>query len=1467
MTRAYQSAFSDRQPNEPMRPTAGAVARTEAGSAFPATMAMGREAVADATSETTASIASANGVHAHAEAHAGNGHAHTSHACDPETGGTAEETFVVPASLEQTRYWTLAQIDPDSTASNMAISCELEGAVDARVLEQAVAALTLRHEALRTLFRVVDGQLSQIILTRPVFEFKEQDLRGPDGADAQEAQIAAALSAHSHLRIDLEQGPVLRARLLRLSAERYQLALTMNHIVCDGWSNGLLLRDVLHLYGALLRGAGPLEAVVSGAASDLPELPFQFADFTVWQNEYLGSPQAATALRFWMEHIPGDLPPIAMPADRPRQAGRSFPGTIASTLLPADVNKALIAYCRQSGSTKHIVLLSIFEALCARESGQDRFLLGSTIANRTQPGMEDVVGRFANPQIIVADVTGDPTFRSLEQRVREWESSAYTHQDLPFSRIIEELQSRERVPTSQFLSVWFVYQRAFMQPQQMDGLRLTPRRSVSGGVDFDMLVSVVEREEGPRLQIEYNSDLFAAERIAGLLDRFEHLLTEALAHPDVPLSELSVPDMLVADLSVSGASSAAQPSVAAAQPATETITVMNVPVASSAAEPIVRSARPVAVLARAEQEGDLLDRIAAHVAARPGEVAVATATDQITWQQLEQRSRSLAAHIAGTANGRTAARCAYLVLAPDVHAVVALLALLRLGDRGPRLLPLPAHVTAGELADLVTPDTLTLGPAKRLGGVPAAQAIAFESFDTLASGSRNEATADGKLGTLPQAWSMPRVLHGRAQNEPSSTVSINLGETCRSVAMLRRELPITAEDALLAIAPASPSDALLDLLLALSTGASLTWLSFRPDVALQSLLNERQPTFAIAEPGQWRSWAAAGWKGDRRLHALARGRHAAYPGWLPTAAGRPLPVRSAHALLSTVEGYLAAAPVVSGDDTLNFTPLGDLPVRIANRGATSGVLLAHGDDTGYLAESTTEGTFRVIGESRSLVTLAGRRVRLSDYERVLLAMPAVIDAAVRLERPRGEAEFVTVWVTGGPGLDPARLQAAVAERMAGEPRPGAVYRTQALPLYLDGSVNFERLYQPVPATVSDDLDAAAAPEDQPSSEQTDALSPTDDVSRELARIWKEVLHVDTVQPHDSFFQSGGNSLLLVRLFARINKSFGTRLPITTIFEADTPAKLAVQLRRQTEVRSMVPVQPQGQLPPVFMIHSYLLYQALSRALGHNQPFYGLRELEQDNGLDMRERVANYAREIRAIQPHGPYSVMGWCAAGPLTVELARHLIAAGEPVASVILFDSWLPGYLRSVETGQSDDSLRRRWQTLTGKVHHHQDKMRGLTLPQRLRYFRSTAAHGVLVRRDRFFIRHWGMMNMLATRFRLPLPQFMYNTSLTTFAAMNAYQPQPVPVRLTLIRASDTRDVPGASAACGWEKVAMHGVDVLWAPGDHETMFLGEHLEVTTEMVRRCLEHAQSSHAAGPTARTASPAQADQRLAHVGTV
>jgi thioesterase domain-containing protein/acyl carrier protein len=339
----------------------------------------------------------------------------------------------------------------------------------------------------------------------------------------------------------------------------------------------------------------------------------------------------------------------------------------------------------------------------------------------------------------------------------------------------------------------------------------------------------------------------------------------------------------------------------------------------------------------------------------------------------------------------------------------------------------------------------------------------------------------------------------------------------------------------------------------------------------------------------------------------------------------------------------------------------------------------------------------------------------------------------------------------------------------------------------------------------------------------------------LAAIWKDVLDLDSIDTASSFFDLGGTSVLLVRLFSRINKAFNTSMPITTIFDAQTISSLAMVLGAGAPMSHLVQVQTGGSKPPLFMVHSYLLYQGLSKSLGTDQPFYGLRELKEEGQLNLEERTARYVAEIRKVQPQGPYNIAGWCAAGPLTIELARQLLQAGEEVSYLALFDSWLPGYLEMLASTQDSDSWL-PWGA-GNKFSYHRNRIRGMALSKKASYGWTLISRLVRETRDQVYLRNWQRLQTLAEKFNFPLPQFMHNTTLQTFSALRNYQGKRLPVRVTLIRASEAREVKGATVSCGWEQIAEKGVDVVWAPGDHETMFLGENLKVTSDIVRRGME------------------------------
>jgi thioesterase domain-containing protein len=325
--------------------------------------------------------------------------------------------------------------------------------------------------------------------------------------------------------------------------------------------------------------------------------------------------------------------------------------------------------------------------------------------------------------------------------------------------------------------------------------------------------------------------------------------------------------------------------------------------------------------------------------------------------------------------------------------------------------------------------------------------------------------------------------------------------------------------------------------------------------------------------------------------------------------------------------------------------------------------------------------------------------------------------------------------------------------------------------------------------------------------------------------------------------------MIVRLFARINKALSASLPITTIFNAPTVEQLADIVRGRAYYSALVPVQTKGTRPPFFMIHSYLLYQGIPAELGEDYPFYGLRELDTDaKDMTVEQRAANCLDMMRSVQPQGPYYIGAWCAAGPLAVETARQIVASGETVGFLVLFDSWRPGYaaeLARQQAGRPEMSLRAR---LYRKFRFHQYRWRTLSFNQRVRYVSVAVSNKISSLQSKFYLKNWAFAEWFCNRFGLPLPHFMHNVSLTTLNSLKEYQGvEPYSGSLTLIRAKEAPYMPGAKEHCGWESIVKGGIKVLWAPGDHESMFIAPNLQTVGEFLRQGLNEAYAQRQLTP--------------------
>jgi thioesterase domain-containing protein/acyl carrier protein len=481
-------------------------------------------------------------------------------------------------------------------------------------------------------------------------------------------------------------------------------------------------------------------------------------------------------------------------------------------------------------------------------------------------------------------------------------------------------------------------------------------------------------------------------------------------------------------------------------------------------------------------------------------------------------------------------------------------------------------------------------------------------------------------------------------------------------------------------------------------------------------------------------------------------------------------------------------------------------------------------NTGDFALYRSDGTIECQGRSDNQVKIRGHRIELEDVESHLTLHPRVAAAAAKVWPDVSGGHRLSAYLVGknGPPPDGAELRAFLQSRLPEYMIPSDTVSLEAMPLTANGK-----------------LDRKALPPPNPSPSRTIADFPVTEEEERLARIWADVLGVDCIGRSDNFFDLGGHSLLLVRLFARINKEFQSNLPITTIFDTQTLSGLARALRKEVRISSLVPVQTSGSKPPLFMVHSYLLYRALSEALGNDQPFYGLRELPGDGREPIEKRAARYVADMRKIQHQGPYRIAGWCAAGPLAVEVARQILLAGDEVALVVLFDSWLPRYREQLRSTQSRLSYLR---LTTRKLGAHIGKLHGLSPAEALTYLWGFGKRTGRETRDKLYMRYWNAVTALHKRFNFPLPEFMHNTTFETFASMREFREESIPVQLTLIRAIDSPEVPGASESHGWDKIAGLGVSVLSAAGDHETMFRGNNLNATAALVNRALSECMAS-------------------------
>jgi len=428
-----------------------------------------------------------------------------------------------PLSFAQQRLWFLHQLEPDSIAYNMPTALRLTGRLNTDALEWSINEIIRRHEILRTTFRLIDNQPVQIIAEQLMLKLPVVDLQ-----TAEEREVMRLATEEARRLFDLETGPLVRARLLRLNAEEWVLIFTMHHIISDGWSMGVLVNEMAALY----------KSYIQDEPSPLAELPVQYADFAEWQREWLTQGNLERQLQYWKQQLGGELPILELPADGVRPPRQSFRGAVQRFTLSEELSAAIKNLGRQEGATLFMTLLAAFQSLLHRYTNQTDILVGTGIANRNRAELESLIGFFVNTLVLRTDFGGRPAFRELLGRVRDLTLEAYAHQDLPFERVVEELQPARDLSRNPIFQVSFALQNAPMQELELPGLTLRTQEFETLTTRFDLECHMWDVAGGLQGFFFYSTDLFDEATVERLIEHYRKFLEAVVANPDRRVSEV-----------------------------------------------------------------------------------------------------------------------------------------------------------------------------------------------------------------------------------------------------------------------------------------------------------------------------------------------------------------------------------------------------------------------------------------------------------------------------------------------------------------------------------------------------------------------------------------------------------------------------------------------------------------------------------------------------------------------------------------------------------------------------------------------------------------------------------------------------------------------------------------------------------------------------------------------------------------
>lgn len=1027
----------------------------------------------------------------------------------------------------QRRMWVLAQMDAASVAYNVPVCFLIEGKLDREALEKAFVQLVARHEALRTTFAAINGEPRQVV--HPAGTTVLRDFQICPDRDAGEQAREFSISEASE-RFDLEVAPLLRASLLRLGSERHALFLTAHHIICDGWSVRVIMKDLAAFYSQ------------GEDSARRPALPIQYRDYATWQQRSRESVAARADRDYWLGKLAGELPTLDLPLDYARPALQGFRGASLSTQLsPLEVER-LGEFARARHCTVFTVLIAVVKVLLHRYTGQTDIIIGTVDAGRSRIETEDQVGCYLNTLALRDKIKSSDTFDKILGSVRKTILEALDHRDYPFDRLVDELKLPRDLSRAPLFDVMIVSQSAAELNQTMGSLHVSHVPQTSRTSKFDLTFEFEEGKDSVRIGIEYDTDLFEAGRIERMGAHLQTLLRAAIREPSRTIGEL--------------------------------------PVLSEGEADIIRGVNATDVVM---DRATLIERVREAVRRTPNHTAIIWGEQRVSYSDLETRALAVTQSLrdrgvrAGEIVGVMATR------SPDL--VASLLGVL---FSGAAYLPLDSIYPPERLTDMLRDSQVRLViadcSARSLLPDGAFSVISLESDVPRCASPEQQAE-------LPGGQDLAYVIYTSGSTGRPKGVQVTHGALANFLASMEREPGMRAGDVIIALTTVCFDIATLEMFLPLCVSATIVMASAESAAdgcALLELMRQSQVTVMQATPATWRMLIAAGWQRCPDLRVLCGGEA------LPQELSNELSDRAKEVwnLYGPTEttvwsaAYRIAAPQAGNARAVSTEPIGHpiantrlyaldqrfapVPLGVSGELYIGGVGVARGYwnrpeltadrfvpdpfslqrgsrmyRTGDLVRITADGLFEFLGRRDQQVKLRGFRIELGEIEACLCGHPEVLNAVVVM-RSSGDSDMLVAYLVTKTGSEPAGIRMSLAERLPGYMVPAQLVCLTELPLTPNSKIDRRALME-IDSAPKLDFEASIR-------------SPRDELEIGLAAIFSEVLQVDRIGIDDDFFELGGHSLKAIQITLRVEQSLGIKLGLHDVFQMRSVAKLAAVAR-------------------------------------------------------------------------------------------------------------------------------------------------------------------------------------------------------------------------------------------------------------------------------------------------------------------